>query len=105
MKGVLVAFAQHVFGDDVKLRFRGHYFPFTEPSAEFDFFFEQTGTWLEWGGCGMIHPHVLANCGIDPEPYQGFAFGMGTDRSAMNRFGIPNIHLMFDGDVRVLEKL
>ena len=53
----------------------------------------------------MIHPHVLANCGIDPEPYQGFAFGMGTDRSAMNRFGIPNIHLMFDGDVRVLEKL
>ena len=58
-----------------------------------------------WGGCGMIHPHVLRNCGIDPERYQGFAFGMGIDRTAMLRFGIPNIHLLFDGDVRVMEQI
>jgi phenylalanyl-tRNA synthetase alpha chain len=61
--------------------------------------------WLEWGGCGMIHPNVLRNCGIDPEQQQGFAFGMALDRPAMDRFGIPNIQLMFDGDVRVLEQL
>ncbi len=103
MKGVLYAFARHLMGPDVKLRFRAHFFPFTEPSAEFDFSWQ--GGWLEWGGCGMIHPGVLANCGIDPERYQGFAFGMTIDRTAMQRFGIPNIHRMFDGDVRVLGPL
>jgi phenylalanyl-tRNA synthetase alpha chain len=103
MKGVLYAFARHLMGDDVKLRFRAHFFPFTEPSAEFDFSWQ--GGWLEWGGCGMIHPGVLANCGIDPERWQGFAFGMTIDRTAMQRFGIPNIHRMFDGDVRVLGSL
>jgi phenylalanyl-tRNA synthetase alpha chain len=102
LKGVLHAFARHVFGADVKLRFRAHYFPFTEPSAEMDFYWE--GVWLEWGGCGMIHPNVLQNCGIDPERYQGFAFGMGIDRSAMDRFGLPHIRLLFEGDVRVLEQ-
>jgi phenylalanyl-tRNA synthetase alpha chain len=103
MKGVLYAFARHLMGRDVKLRFRAHFFPFTEPSAEFDFSWQ--GGWLEWGGCGMIHPGVLANCGIDPARYQGFAFGMTIDRTAMQRFGIPNIHRMFEGDVRVLGPL
>jgi phenylalanyl-tRNA synthetase alpha chain len=103
MKGVLYAFARHLMGSDVRLRFRAHFFPFTEPSAEFDFSWQ--GGWLEWGGCGMIHPGVLENCGIDSTRWQGFAFGMTIDRTAMQRFGIPNIHRMFDGDVRALEPL
>jgi phenylalanyl-tRNA synthetase alpha chain len=103
MKGVLYAFARHLMGPDIPLRFRAHFFPFTEPSAEFDFSWQ--GGWLEWGGCGMIHPSVLENCGIDSTRWQGFAFGMPIDRTAMQRFGIPNIHRMFDGDVRVLEPL
>ncbi len=103
LKGVLYAFARHLMGADVKLRFRAHFFPFTEPSAEMDFSWQ--GGWLEWGGCGMIHPRVLENCGIDATRYQGFAFGMGIDRTAMLRFGIPNIHLLFEGDVRVLEQI
>jgi phenylalanyl-tRNA synthetase alpha chain len=103
MKGVLYAFARHLMGADVRLRFRAHFFPFTEPSAEMDFSWK--GGWLEWGGCGMIHPGVLENCGIDSKRFQGFAFGMTIDRTAMQRYGIPNIHLMFDGDVRVLEQM
>jgi phenylalanyl-tRNA synthetase alpha chain len=103
LKGILYAFARHLMGPDVKLRFRAHFFPFTEPSAEMDFSWD--GGWLEWGGCGMIHPAVLRNCGIDPERYQGFAFGMGLDRTAMSRFGLPHIRLMFEGDVRVLEQV
>ena len=103
LKGVLYAFARQLMGPEIKLRFRAHFFPFTEPSAEMDFSWR--GDWLEWGGCGMIHPQVLENCGIDPERYQGFAFGMGIDRTAMLRFGIPNIHLLFDGDVRALEQI
>jgi len=103
LKGVLYAFARHLMGPEVQVRFRAHFFPFTEPSAEMDFSWQ--GGWLEWGGCGMIHPQVLENCGIDSERYQGFAFGMGIDRTAMLRFGIPNIHLLFDGDVRVLEQI
>jgi len=103
LKGVLYAFARHLMGPDVRLRFRAHFFPFTEPSAEMDLSWGDG--WLEWGGCGMIHPNVLSNCGIDPERYQGFAFGMGVDRTAMLRFGIPNLQLLFDGDVRPLEQL
>jgi phenylalanyl-tRNA synthetase alpha chain len=103
LKGVLYAFAKQLFGDAVELQFRAHFFPFTEPSAEMDF--SWNGGWLEWGGCGMIHPGVLENCGIDSSVYQGFAFGMGTDRTAMMRFGVPNIHLLFDGDVRRLEQI
>ncbi len=103
LKGVLYAFARHLVGDDVRLQFRAHFFPFTEPSAEMDFSWQ--GGWLEWGGCGMIHPGVLENCGIDSKKYQGFAFGMGVDRTAMLRFGVPNIHLLFDGDLRRLEQL
>jgi phenylalanyl-tRNA synthetase alpha chain len=103
LKGVLYAFARHLMGPDVQLRFRAHFFPFTEPSAEMDFSWK--GGWLEWGGCGMIHPRVLENCGIDSSRYQGFAFGMGIDRTAMLRFDIPHIRLMFEGDVRVLEQI
>lgn len=103
LKGVLHAFARHLFGADTKLRFRAHYFPFTEPSAEMDF--QWGDRWLEWGGCGMIHPKVLRNCEIDPERYQGFAFGMGVDRTAMDRYQIPNIGLLFGSDQRVLEQI
>ncbi len=103
LKGVLYAFARHLMGPEVRLRFRAHFFPFTEPSAEMDFSWGDG--WLEWGGCGMIHPNVLRNCGIDPDRYQGFAFGMGVDRTAMLRFGIPNLQLLFEGDVRPLEQL
>lgn len=102
LKGTLYAFARHLFGSDTELRFRAHFFPFTEPSAEMDF--RWGDRWLEWGGCGMIHPNVLRNCGIDPDEHQGFAFGMALDRPAMDRFGIPNIQLLFEGDVRVLEQ-
>jgi phenylalanyl-tRNA synthetase alpha chain len=102
LKGTLYAFARHLFGPQTELRFRAHFFPFTEPSAEMDF--RWGDRWLEWGGCGMIHPNVLRNCGIDPDEHQGFAFGMALDRVAMDRFGIPNIQLLFDGDVRVLEQ-
>jgi phenylalanyl-tRNA synthetase alpha chain len=101
LKGTLYAFARHQFGNDAKLRFRAHFFPFTEPSAEMDFWWQDR--WLEWGGCGMIHPNVLRNCGIDPERFSGFAFGMGIDRAAMDRFGIPTLHLLFEGDARVIE--
>ena len=103
LKGVLHAFARHMFGPDTRLRFRAHFFPFTEPSAEMDFSWGEG--WLEWGGCGMIHPSVLRNCGIDPERYQGFAFGMGVDRTAMDRYGIPHIQLLFNGDMGVLEQI
>jgi phenylalanyl-tRNA synthetase alpha chain len=115
LKGVLYAFARHLFGPGVKLRFRASFFPFTEPSAELDFSCvlcdgngcatcSQSG-WIEWGGCGMIHPQVLENCGIDSDRHQGFAFGMGLDRSAMLRHELPSIHPLYEGDVRVLEQL
>jgi phenylalanyl-tRNA synthetase alpha chain len=103
LKGVLFAFARHLFGPDADLQFRANHFPFTEPSAEMDVRWQ--GEWLEWGGCGMIHPRVLERCGIDPEQWQGFAFGMGIDRSALLRFGFPALRLLFDGDVRVLEQV
>jgi phenylalanyl-tRNA synthetase alpha chain len=103
LKGVLHAFARYLMGSEVRLRFRAHFFPFTEPSAEMDFSWGDR--WLEWGGCGMIHPNVLRNCGIDPDRYQGFAFGMGIDRTAMLRYGIPHLNHMFEGDVRLLEQI
>jgi phenylalanyl-tRNA synthetase alpha chain len=101
LKGTLYAFARHLFGADAKLRFRAHFFPFTEPSAEMDWWWQDR--WLEWGGCGMIHPNVLRNCGIDPERWQGFAFGMGIDRTVLDRLGIPSLNLLFEGDARVME--
>jgi phenylalanyl-tRNA synthetase alpha chain len=115
LKGVLLAFGRRLFGDDVLLRFRANHFPFTEPSAELDYSCTLCGGagckvcsdsgWVEWGGCGMIHPAVLERCRIDPERYQGFAFGMGIDRTAMRRFGIPHLRHLFDGDLRVLGQI
>ncbi|MBW2269022.1 MAG: phenylalanine--tRNA ligase subunit alpha [Deltaproteobacteria bacterium] len=103
LKGVLFAFAKHLFGEETELRFRANHFPFTEPSAEMDLTWK--GEWLEWGGCGMIHPQVLERCGIDPETWRGFAFGMGIDRTALLRYGFPALRLLFEGDVRVLEQI
>ncbi len=115
LKGLLLAFGRHLMRREVELRFRANHFPFTEPSAEMDFrcvFCEGKGCatcsgsgWIEWGGCGMIHPQVLARTGIDPERYQGFAFGMGIDRAAMLRFGVPQMKLLFEGDTRILEQI
>ena len=92
--------------DDVKMRFRASHFPFTEPSAEIDISAEaigKPGKWLEVGGCGMVHPNVLRNCGLDPEKYQGFAFGMGIDRMAMLKYGIPDLRAFFSADLRWLK--
>src|SRR5262249_18116600 len=115
LKGVLLAFGRHLFGDDVALRFRANHFPFTEPSAELDYSCTLCGGgarrvcrnrgWVEWGGCGMSPPAVLERCRIDSERYQGFAFGMGVDRTAMRWFGIPHLRHLFEGDLRVLGQL
>lgn len=114
LKGALVYFAKHMFSDKAKLRFRPHFFPFTEPSAEVDIsciickgkgcsVCKRTG-WLEILGCGMIHPNVLKACKINPKTYQGFAFGMGIERIAMLKFGINDIRLFFENDIRFLEQ-
>ncbi|MGH6950736.1 MAG: phenylalanine--tRNA ligase subunit alpha [Vitreimonas sp.] len=113
LKGVLMAFAKAFFEvDDVKVRFRPHHFPFTEPSAEVDIGCERSGgtikigqgdDWLEILGSGMVHPNVLKNCGIDPEKYQGYAFGMGVDRLAMLKYGMPDLRDFFAADTRWLK--
>jgi phenylalanyl-tRNA synthetase alpha chain len=103
LKGTLDAFARAMFGESSKIRLRPSYFPFTEPSAEPDVWFpEKKGGagWVEWGGCGMVHPNVLRACGIDPDVYSGFAFGMGIERTLMFRNGIPDMRDMVEGDVR-----
>lgn len=98
LKGTLSLFAERIFGENVKTRIRPSYFPFTEPSAEVDFFYN--GRWIEWGGCGMVNPKVLRVCGIDPDTYSGFAFGMGLERTLMVRHGITDMHDIVEGDVR-----
>jgi phenylalanyl-tRNA synthetase alpha chain len=98
LKGTLDHFAKSIFGADVVTRLRPSFFPFTEPSAEVDIFFN--GRWIEWGGCGMVNPRVLANCGIDVERYSGFAFGMGLERTLMVRHQITDIRDIVEGDVR-----
>ena len=113
LKGTLEAFAKAFFEvDSVKTRFRPHFFPFTEPSAEMDIGYERVGNeirigqgekWMEILGCGMVHPNVLKNCGLDPDEYQGFAFGMGVDRLAMLKYGIPDLRDFFAADARWLE--
>jgi phenylalanyl-tRNA synthetase alpha chain len=106
LKWVLQEFCKAFFEvDDVKMRFRASHFPFTEPSAEVDIGAEaigKPGKWLEILGCGMVHPNVIANCGLDPARYQGFAFGMGLDRIAMLKYGIPDLRTFFAGDLRWL---
>jgi phenylalanyl-tRNA synthetase alpha chain len=98
LKGTLDNFARHMFGSEVETRLRPSFFPFTEPSAEVDIFFN--GSWIEWGGCGMVNPKVLATCGIDTEIYSGFAFGMGLERTLMVRHGITDLHEIVEGDLR-----
>jgi phenylalanyl-tRNA synthetase alpha chain len=118
LKGTLDHFAQAVFGEGITTRFRPSYFPFTEPSAEVDlvcFVCRGSGRdadgagscrtckgegWIEWGGCGVVNPRVLVACGVDPERYTGFAFGMGIDRTLMFRHGVEDLRSFFEGDVR-----
>ncbi len=101
LKGVLAGFFRRFFeDDDLRLRFRPSFFPFTEPSAECDITWR--GGWLEACGCGMVHPSVLKAGGIDPEKFQGFAFGMGVERLAMLRFGVADMRLFFENDLRFL---
>ena len=106
LKGVITDFLRRFFEtDDLKVRFRPSFFPFTEPSAEIDVAFmrgELEGRWLEIAGCGMVHPNVLRHGGIDPERYTGFAFGMGPDRLTMLRYGVNDLRLFFEGDLRFL---
>jgi phenylalanyl-tRNA synthetase alpha chain len=103
LRGTLDAFARAEFGPEGRTRLRPHFFPFTEPSAEVDIWFENKKGgpgWVEWGGCGMMNPNVLRACGIDPEEYSGFAFGMGLERTLQFRNGIPDMRDMVEGDVR-----
>jgi phenylalanyl-tRNA synthetase alpha chain len=112
LKATIYSFARQMFGSDVKLRFRPSFFPFTEPSAEVDVTCYLCGGkgcrvckksgWLEIMGCGMVHPNVMRNCGIDPEEWSGYAFGMGVDRTALLRYKIDDIRLLFENDVRML---
>lgn len=114
LKGTLAHFARRFFGAGTRVRFRPSYFPFTEPSAEMDIgcricdgkgcgACKGTG-WMEILGCGMVHPHVLANCDVDPERYTGWAFGMGPARIAMQRFDLPDIRMLYEGDMRLLRQ-
>jgi len=115
LKGTLLAFMKRLFSSETEIRLRPSFFPFTEPSAEVDVTCQNcrgqgcevcSGTgWMEILGCGMVDPRVLAACGIDPDRYSGFAFGMGVDRVAMNRYGIPNIRLLFENDERLLRQV
>ncbi|MFM8405197.1 MAG: phenylalanine--tRNA ligase subunit alpha [Actinomycetota bacterium] len=98
LKGTLDHFAAKMFGLGVTTRIRPSFFPFTEPSAEVDFFYN--GRWIEWGGCGMVNRKVLQACGVDTEVYTGFAFGMGLERTLMVRHGITDMHDIVEGDVR-----
>lgn len=114
LKGTLEIFAKKMFGENTKIRLRPHHFPFTEPSAEVDVSCWSCGGsgcrvckgegWIEVLGCGMVHPDVLKRCGIDPEEYSGFAFGIGIERTAMARFGVKDIRNFYENDVRFLKQ-
>ena len=107
LKGTLVEFVRAFFERDFEMRFRPSYFPFTEPSAEVDIAWLQADgstRWLEVLGCGMVHPNVLRNVGIEPEKYTGFAFGLGVERFAMLRYGVDDLRSFFDNDVRFLRQ-
>jgi phenylalanyl-tRNA synthetase alpha chain len=103
LAGTIDAFTKAYFGGDFTSRLRPSYFPFTEPSAEFDIQ-RPDGTWLELGGCGMVHPNVLRNCGLDPDEWQGFAFGFGIDRLAAARHGVDDLRDLFTNDIRFLSQ-
>ena len=114
LKGTLEIFAKKLYGEDVTVRFRPHHFPFTEPSAELDiscFVCKGKGCrvckgegWIEILGCGMVHPKVLRGCGIDPEIYSGFAFGIGLERIVMRKLGVDDLRLFFENDIRFLKQ-
>lgn len=114
LKGTLEEFAREIFGPETKTKFRPHHFPFTEPSAEMDVSCFKCGGkgcpmckyegWIEVLGCGMVHPNVLRNCGIDPEVYSGFAFGVGLERITLFRYKIDDMRLLFENDVRFLSQ-
>ena len=114
LKGTLEIFAKKMFGENTKIRLRPHHVPFTEPSAEVDVSCWSCGGegcrvckgegWIEVLGCGMVHPDVLKRCGIDPEEYSGFAFGIGIERTAMARFGVKDIRNFYENDVRFLKQ-
>ena len=103
LKGLISEFLEAFFAKELTVRFRPSFFPFTEPSAEVDIL-DDNGKWLEVMGCGMVHPQVLTNCGIDSEKYTGFAFGMGIERFAMLYYGIDDLRLFFQNDVRFLKQ-
>ncbi len=100
LKGTLDRFSKEFFGNEAKVRFRPSYFPFTEPSVEVDVWFPAQHKWLEVMGAGMVHPKVLENAGVDSKKYQGFAFGLGVERFAMIKYGIPDVRLFHSGDIR-----
>jgi phenylalanyl-tRNA synthetase alpha chain len=114
LKGCLDEFARKFFGADTKTRLRPSHFPFTEPSVELDvscFMCKGSGCrlckgtgWIEVLGAGMVHPQVLRNCGIDPEIYSGYAFGMGIERGTMLKYGIPDMRILFENDIRFLKQ-
>lgn len=103
LKGILHDFLHNFFEEDLEIRFRPSYFPFTEPSAEVDVM-GKNGKWLEVLGCGMVHPNVLRSVGIDPEEYTGFAFGMGVERLTMLRYGVNDLRAFFENDLRFLKQ-
>jgi len=109
LKTTLFQFARAYFGEHAEIRLRPSFFPFTEPSAEFDMKIQlrpdEPPKWVELGGCGMVDPAVLSVCGMDPEEWTGFAFGFGIERIAMGRYGIPDIRMLFENDVRFLEQI
>lgn len=104
LKSTIMQFVHAYFGPQTKVRFRPSFFPFTEPSAEVDVWFEEKNRWIELGGCGMVHPNVLTACKVDPEVYTGWAFGFGIERIAMRKYGINNIRLFIENDVRFLRQ-
>ena len=114
LKGTLDVFAKEMFGENTKTKFRPHHFPFTEPSAEMDVSCFKCGVkgcrfckgegWIEILGCGMVHPHVLEMCGLDPEEYGGFAFGVGLERIALLKYEIDDMRLLYENDIRFLEQ-
>ena len=109
LMSTLLQFARAYFGEDAEVRLRPSFFPFTEPSAEFDMKIAlKPGTepgWIELGGCGMVDPNVLKACGVDPEEWTGFAFGFGIERIAMGKYGIPDIRMLFENDIRFLQRV
>jgi phenylalanyl-tRNA synthetase alpha chain len=103
LKGTLDHLARAMFGPDSRTRLRPSFFPFTEPSAEMDVYFPDKkggAGWVEWGGCGMVDPNVLTACGLDPDEYSGFAFGIGVERTLQFRNSVPDMRDMIEGDVR-----